>query len=101
MHRSFTLKLLASPVEQARLNSKWSTRDICVNSRDNLARKGKQGLLRRLHVLGRAERCTDSYERSIASVHTDGVGHQVELGSIFAGDGSVVRPVPVEDKLAF
>src|SRR5512135_331618 len=41
-----------------------------------------------------------THQGAIASIHSDGVSHQVDLRPVLAGDYSAMRLVPVKDQLA-
>src|SRR5207253_2124787 len=49
--------------------------------------------------LSGAQRGGHSHQRSVAAIHTDGIGDQVKFCPILASHGPVVCPIPVEHEL--
>src|SRR5277367_5443853 len=77
-----------------------SSRNISVQSRNNFSRERKQALLGGLRGFAGKQRRDQAHQRTVTTVEPDGVGDQIELRPVFTGQGSVVRPIPVEHEFA-
>src|SRR6185369_3989741 len=76
-----------------------STGDVFVNARYNKTRKRDQSILGKIWVFAWQQRCCDTYERTIATVHPHCICYQIDLGPIFTGNSTVMSQIPVQHHL--
>src|ERR1022692_4442025 len=65
-----------------------------------MARKSERALLRRVFCRILLQGCEEAEERTITAMQTDGIRHQIVLRRVFARDGAIMGPIPINHQLA-
>src|ERR1700752_2572054 len=79
-------------------NQKRSTGDITINDWTKVSGKRREPLLGGVNGFPRPEGSCYTNQRTVTTVEAHRIGHEIELGPIFAGQGPVVRQIPVKNQ---
>ena len=92
----FHLKTPGNSAREFFMAPQQSSRNVVIEQREHGRSKRKKPLLGGIRRFAWQHISRDTNQGAVATVHTNRVFNQVELGPIFTGHPAVVSPVPVQ-----